>query len=136
MLHSASRHLHLGGRDFTEHIMKHHTDRGHSFTFSAEREISLDLTEKLCVLSAGHDTELTSAVMDKEKTNELLDDIVGQLRNRLRPQKRRPRSQRRQAALNRSTTVSLDPRFCPGRCFRDAHATVHDPSAKVKGFDQ
>ena len=31
-LHSASRHLRLGGRDLTEYMLKHHTDRRYSFT--------------------------------------------------------------------------------------------------------
>ena len=34
------------------------------------------MSQRNCVFCAGHDTELTSAVMDEEKTNELLVDII------------------------------------------------------------
>ena len=66
-LHSASCHLRLGGRDFTEYIMKRNTDRQYSFT-SPQRGRSLWMSQRnFASFSAGHDTELTSAVMDKER---------------------------------------------------------------------
>ena len=57
--------------------------------------------------------------MDKGKTNELLDDII-HVRQRGPLPTALPKSRSEEpAAPNRSTTVSLDPRFfSPGQCFR------------------
>ena len=57
-------------------LLKIFAERAYSFTASAEREIALDVTEKLCFLSVGCDTELTTAVSDKEKTCELPDGNI------------------------------------------------------------
>ena len=60
---SASRHLRLGGRDITEYIMMWlslHPQRGRLLWISKRN-------------SASCDTVLTTAVINKEKTNELLD---------------------------------------------------------------
>ena len=63
----------LAGRDVTEYL-KVVSDRGYSFTASAEREIARDVTEKLCLHWFGLDTELKSIVeFDKKKTYELPD---------------------------------------------------------------
>ena len=61
--------LHVAGRDPTEYLMKHLTEQGCSFTASAEREIALDISEKLC-----YDTELKPT--DQEKTCELPDGNI------------------------------------------------------------
>ena len=66
--------LRVAGRDLTEYLMKHHTDRGYSFTASAEREIARDFIEKLCCIGVDYDTELKKT--DKEKTCELPDGNI------------------------------------------------------------
>ena len=66
--------LRVAGRNLTEYLMKNLTDRGYSFTATAEREIARDNSEKLCYIGVGHDTELKST--DKEKTCELPDGNI------------------------------------------------------------
>ena len=48
-------------------LLKIIVERANSLTASAEREIAQDVTEKLCCFGVD-DTELTTAVIDKEKT--------------------------------------------------------------------
>eukprot|EP00928_Gymnodinium_smaydae_P039803 TRINITY_DN27113_c0_g3_i1.p1 TRINITY_DN27113_c0_g3~~TRINITY_DN27113_c0_g3_i1.p1 ORF type:complete len:1272 (+),score=228.98 TRINITY_DN27113_c0_g3_i1:66-3881(+) len=64
VLPHACKTSHFGGSDLTSYASLILTERGYSFTTTAERDILTDMKEKLCYVAQDFDAEMSSATSD------------------------------------------------------------------------